>query len=150
MKTFYPFHDSAHIRDVVVHCSDPRFQEAFQSFIRDELKILHPTPIILPGGVSDVGVDMTHPHLMKAFREKVTLMLSLAEHPRLVLINHDGCKAYRAFHPKHTDISRKQHDDLRKAADFFALVSNVKDTEIYMARWDEAWPTDQSVYFEKI
>ena len=85
---------------IVIHCSDPRFQAAFEQFLATELK-LHKgeyIPIIVGGGA---GV-LAHPeHLPKEFKflkerlEHYRKVFPTAR--RIVLINHEGCRYYESL-----------------------------------------------------
>ncbi|QQG45629.1 MAG: hypothetical protein HYW89_01775 [Candidatus Sungiibacteriota bacterium] len=153
-QRYYPLNDSAKIDAVVVHCSDPRFQEAFRRFIKEELKMEHPAPLVVPGSISSVGLELAMPKHLKTLKDQVAFMLKHGERPRLVLINHEDCRAYAAFHGKlmHLLLNR-QLADLRKAAQIFQKIvptlSNLP-ISVYMARLDDKKPPEERVYFEKI
>jgi len=151
-RKYYPFHDGVKPDAIVVHCSDPRFQDAFRLFSQEELKIEHPAPIVLPGSVSSVGVDFAMPKHLKTLKDQVEFMLRAGKEPKLVLINHEDCKAYeklRGFFKK--AIHNQQADDLVKAAGLFKkLVPALTHVRVYMARLDPNQPIEKRVYFEKI
>jgi len=82
---------------VVIYCSDPRFQGAFDEFIARELKLAKGTfvPIVIAGG----GGVLARPHeLPKEFKfVKERLELARDAFPtvrRAILINHEDCRYY--------------------------------------------------------
>lgn len=79
---------------LVLHCSDPRFQPAFRTFLAEQLGISHPALVIGPGSISAWAVQMAKPKMWHAMRQNIELMA--ARHPikRLVIITHEDCKSY--------------------------------------------------------
>ena len=79
---------------LVVHCADPRFQEAFRAFLKNELGIRMPMVIALPGVTSHFGMQMMFPKNWYAMRSHLKTMTERHDVARVVLINHDDCKGY--------------------------------------------------------
>ena len=79
---------------LVIHCADPRFQEAFRAFIREELGIRMPMVIALPGVTSHFGMQAALPKNWNAMRSYLRTMTDRHQVARVVLINHDDCKGY--------------------------------------------------------
>lgn len=79
---------------LVVHCADPRFQEAFRQFLKEELRIRMPMVIALPGVTSHFGMQMVLPKNWYAMKSHLKTMTERHEVRRVVLINHDDCKGY--------------------------------------------------------
>ena len=79
---------------LVIHCADPRFQEAFRAFLKDELGIHMPMVIALPGVTSHFGMQMVFPKNWYAMRSYLKTMTECHDVARVVLINHDDCKGY--------------------------------------------------------
>ena len=153
-RKYYPFADVSGADAVVVHCSDPRFQEAFKEFVRDELGIEHPAYIVVPGSVSSVGLELVMPKHLKTLKDQVEFMVAHAKHPRLVLINHEDCAAYGRLHElihQKVNIPARQLEDLKKAVEVFRkYIPALNNIEIYLAHLDPKMPADSKVYFEKI
>ena len=151
-RKYYPFHDGAKPDAVVVHCSDPRFQEAFGRFVKEELGIEHSAPIVVPGSVSSVGVELVMPKHLKTLKDNVEMMLSMGKEPRLILINHEECKAYAklsGFFKKAVHL--QQADDLLRAAMLFKkFVTIPLHVSVYMARIDRTRPAAEQIYFDKL
>ena len=85
---------------IVVYCGDPRFQEAFDGFIANELKLAKGQyiPIVVGGGA---GV-LAHPErLPKEFKFVKERLEHYAEAfrtiRRVILINHEDCKYYNSL-----------------------------------------------------
>jgi len=79
---------------LVIHCADPRFQEAFRAFVKDELGIRIPMVIALPGVTSHFGMQMMFPKNWYAMRSHIKTMTERHEVGRVILVNHDDCKGY--------------------------------------------------------
>ena len=116
----YPLRES--VPDaLVIHCADPRFQEAFRTFLKSELGIHIPMVIALPGVTSHFGMQMLFPKNWHSMRKHIETMTERHKVARVVLINHDDCKGYVkiASHlgglPK---ISEWQHKHLRGLAEY--------------------------------
>ncbi|MBN1326039.1 hypothetical protein JW977_03635 [Candidatus Falkowbacteria bacterium] len=151
-KIFYPLLEASGADAIIVHCSDPRFQEAFKSFVKNELKIQHPAYIVVPGSVSSVGAELFAPKHLKTLKDQIEFMLKHAKQPRLIIINHDDCQMYGKIHNlvcKKISISEHQINDLKKAVELFKkYVPAANNIEIFMARLDQSQP--KKVFFEKI
>lgn len=152
-RVYYPYHEEAALDAIVVYCSDPRFQEAFQAFPKLELGIEHVAPIVIPGSASALGVDMAMPKRLKALRDYIEFMASQGKDPRLIIINHEGCRMYARLEGllRHV-IPHQQMDDLRNALQAFPKwIPSLKKVEVYMARLAavEGNP-GKKVYFEKV
>lgn len=135
----------------VVHCSSPRFSQAFDTFIKD-LGITHPIRIIVPGSVSSVGagVEMVLSKQFKVLKDQIEMLVEEHPHmtPRFVLINHEDCRGYahiEASHgrilqriAKYSQVLEKQEIDLKLAAGIVNEISrrylNGASVELYMAR----------------
>lgn len=150
-KRFYPFPEDASAEAIVIHCSDPRFQDAFHDFIKTELGILHPAPIIIPGSVSAISLGMAMPKQLKVLKDYVTFMAEHSNKPRLVVINHENCQMYASVaNLLRKAVHHQQTDDLRTAMNLIAKwVPAVQQVELYMARIDTSTPKKR-VFFEKI
>jgi len=85
---------------IVVHCSDPRFQTAFQEFIRNELKLGEGTyiPMVISGGVGSLSEPLKLPKEFKFIKERIELFLNRFDSiHRIVLINHEDCRHYEVL-----------------------------------------------------
>lgn len=79
---------------LVIHCADPRFQEAFRGFVREELGIRIPMVIALPGVTSHFGMQAALPKNWNAMKSHLQTMTERHDVGRVVIINHDDCKGY--------------------------------------------------------
>jgi hypothetical protein len=82
---------------LIIHCVDHRFQQAFNRFIGDELKIAVFNPIIIAGGALAVSSD----HFAKFgyIWDQVDLFVKEKGITRIILINHEDCAWYKHEHP---------------------------------------------------
>lgn len=79
---------------LVIHCSDPRFQDAFHGFTRRGLGLEQPAVIVLPGSTASFGVQAFLPKRWHALRNQIELMTEHNDFPRVIIINHDDCRGY--------------------------------------------------------
>lgn len=79
---------------LVIHCADPRFQEAFRAFVRKDLGVQMPMVIALPGVTSHFGMQAVLPKGWHALRKNIETMTERHKVARVILINHDDCKGY--------------------------------------------------------
>ena len=79
---------------LVIHCADPRFQDAFRSFIKEGLGINMPMIIALPGVTSHFGMQTLLPKNWYAMKWHLKTMTERHKVARVVIINHDDCKGY--------------------------------------------------------
>lgn len=79
---------------LVIHCADPRFQEAFRVFLKDELDIRVPMVVALPGVTSHFGMQMVFPKNWYALKSYLKTMTERHDVARVVIINHDDCMGY--------------------------------------------------------
>lgn len=137
---------------VVVHCSDPGFQEAFRLFLKEELGIEHYAPIVVPGSVSSVAPELVMPKHLKTLKDHIEFMIEHGKAPKLILINHEDCKMYSKLHKAVARVLKlKQADDLVKAASLFKkLIPMLAHVNVYMARLDEEKKDENKIYFEKL
>ena len=138
---------------LVIHCSDPRFQDAFHDFIREELGLERPAIIVLPGSTASFGVQTLLPKRWHALRHQIELMAEHNDFPRVILINHDDCKGYAGiakFIGGLHNVSSSQRRHLHGFAQYI-LKEHLPNThvELYQAKIVQEG-TARSVKFEKV
>jgi len=146
---------------IVVYCSTPRFQMAFEQFIERELGLSKGQfiPLVIAGGAGVLAHPERLPKEFKFMRDRFELFRK--NYPsirRIVLINHEDCAYYRmltekipAFLRRHTDSEHHEaRDDLGPiAAIFTRLLTHLGvQVELYYARFADADHTQ--VTFERI
>lgn len=83
---------------LVVYCSDPRFQTAFEPFVENELGLAKGryVPFVVAGGAGVLANPARLPKEFKFLRDRFALF---HEHfaclQRLILINHEDCAYYK-------------------------------------------------------
>lgn len=103
---------------LVIHCGDPRFQNAFREFITRELGFTNYTPIIIGGGAHAFGVQSFLPKNFKILWEQVKFFVKEGGAREVIVINHEDCQWYKkmtGYHLPHR-LPEKARDDLRSAA----------------------------------
>jgi hypothetical protein len=160
-KTAYAVVTDAKPQAIVVYCSDPRLQLAFEQFIAQELRLSKGQfiPIVIGGGAGVLGHPEQLPKEFKFLKERLELYREIFPTVRrVVLINHEDCKYYNSLKSK---ISRllgtyfaHSHDH---ACEDLALVFRAFNhllahlgfaLELYYARFSD--PSQHQVVFDKI
>ncbi|MBP1648696.1 MAG: hypothetical protein H6Q30_2141 [Bacteroidetes bacterium] len=147
-------------RAIVIHCSDPRFQKAFDEFIREGLLLEEGEyiPLVISGGVASLSEPLKLPKEFKFMKERIELFLErYSELKRIVLINHEDCRHYeqlksvlgRLFLQRVRSIGEKQTNDLKIVAKMLLgyAVPGLQ-IELYYARFCPG--ETHAVTFEKI
>jgi len=88
---------------IVIHCSDPRFQAAFEEFAEHELGLAKGNyiPIVVGGGAGVLGHPEQLPKEFKFLKERLEHYRAIFPTARrVILINHEGCRYYDALKSK--------------------------------------------------
>ena len=97
-KRLYPVSQDPKPAAIVVHCSDPRFQGAFEEFLEQELHLPKGgyIPIVVGGGAGVLGHPEQLPKEFKFLKERLEHYRQIfpTAH-RIILINHEGCRYYQ-------------------------------------------------------
>jgi hypothetical protein len=162
--------DAAHVYDampevtpqaVVVYCSAPRFQMAFDQFIENELHLAkgHFIPLVIAGGAGVLAHPERLPKEFKFMRDRFELFRrNYPSIRRIVLINHEDCAYYRMLAEKlpaflrghaHGPDHRPRDDMELIGAIFTRLLTHLGlQVELYYARFADADHT--KVTFERV
>lgn len=96
---------------LVIHCSDPRFQQSFKELLHETLGLTDGEyiPIVIPGSVSAIGLGIERllPKNFKILRDQLELMLSTyheSKELRLIIINHEDCRGYQNLLTRLTNV----------------------------------------------
>jgi hypothetical protein len=146
---------------VVVYCSDPRFQAAFDQFIEKELRLAKGEfiPLVVAGGAGVLAHPERLPKEFKFMRDRLELFVRHhSSIKRIVLINHEDCAYYRmlaekipAFlgHPAGGPAHRSREDMELIGVVFGRLLAHLGvQTELYYARFAD--PGHTQVAFDRI
>jgi hypothetical protein len=146
---------------IVIHCSDPRFQGAFEQFLRDELHLDKGRyiPIVVGGGAGVLAHPERLPKEFKFLRDRLEHYVGnvFPTAKRIILVNHQGCRYYQGLKERALPVvdSRKSltqvaHDDLASVVEIFArLLPHLGATlEAYYARFADG--QDDKIVFEKV
>lgn len=103
---------------LVVHCADPRFQDAFRKFVTNELGITNYSPIIIGGGVHALGMQSFLPKNFKILWEQIKFFIKKQQLTQVIIINHEDCAWYekmKGYHPKIDKLLKGKLDVLTAA-----------------------------------
>ena len=90
-------------RAIVVHCSDPRLQLAFENFIAHELGLARGDyiPIVVGGGAGVLAHPEQLPKEFKFLRDRFEFYREVFPTvSRIILINHEDCHYYDSIKEK--------------------------------------------------
>ncbi len=146
---------------VVVYCSAPRFQAAFDQFIEQELHLAKGQfiPLVIAGGAGVLAHPERLPKEFKFMRERLELFRrNYPSIKRIVLINHEDCAYYRLLAEKIPAFLRDHGDgeNHRPRADL-GLIGDVVNrllahlglhVELYYARFAD--PGHTQVTFDRM
>jgi len=103
---------------VAIYCSDPRFRQACETFIHHELNIGSYAPVIIPGSIGHLN-QADNGEVQRFLNAQVKLLVTHNPSLRkIILINHQDCKGYRALYPElpAADLLHQQEADLLASA----------------------------------
>lgn len=146
---------------IVIHCSDPRFQPAFEQFLANELGLVKGgyVPIVVGGGGGVLGHPEQLPKEFKFIKERLEHYRKVFPTiRRVVLINHEECRYYESLKvktlaflgPRLAISPEHAREDLSLVSRaFHKLLSHLGWTiELYYARFADA--EHGKIEFEKI
>jgi hypothetical protein len=136
---------------IVVYCSDPRFQTAFDRFIEEGLGLRKGQfiPLVVAGGAGPLAHPERMPKEFKFMRDRLDLFCGhFPSLQRLVLVNHEDCAYYRLLAEKVPGSAREHaaagpfhhsRDDLEQVAGVFhrLLARLGLALELYYARFTD-------------
>lgn len=145
---------------IVIHCADPRFQDAFSNFLSDKLALKPGSyvPIVISGAIASLTEPLSFPKEFKVLND--ILMLFIDRYPSIklvVMINHEDCRKYEQLKEKMgslfllraKDIIERQKIDLKKIARIILDAASKKmDIKMYYAKFAD--DTHKNVRFEEI
>lgn len=85
---------------IAIHCSDPRFQQAFEEFLEHELGLAKGSyiPIVVGGGAGVLGHPEQLPKEFKFLKDRLEHYREIFPSARrIILINHEGCRYYESL-----------------------------------------------------
>lgn len=100
---------------IVVYCSDPRFQMAFEAFLGNELGLTKGRfiPLVVAGGAGVLARPLTLPKEFKFMKDRLELFRShFPSLTRVVLINHEDCAYYRQLSSRIVGFQTDRTEDL--------------------------------------
>lgn len=98
---------------VVLHCSDPRFQDAFRRFVDEELELKAYHSLVIPGASQLLMFSSSLPKFSTALLRPLKFVIKENSLKRIFVIMHEDCVWYHRFVPN-----------------FFSIVGSVRDQQI--------------------
>lgn len=146
---------------LVIYCSDPRFQTAFEEFVTHELGLAKGTyiPTVVGGGAGVLGHPEQLPKEFKFLKERFEAYREIFPTARrIILINHEDCRYYESLKTKVLGVlgmksklveHYARHDLSLVSRAFRSLLSHLGySVEYYYARF--ATPDHSRVEIEKV
>ena len=125
--------------DVVIHCSDPRYQPHFQDFLRNGLGLMHYGLIAIPGGVELLSPSETSDVLRSQGAVWFDFMSKLMSAERCILIAHADCRWYvvNGIEPDESRLKEHQSRDLIAVREQIQRRVPQVEVELYFAEIEE-------------
>ena len=120
---------------LVIHCADPRFRAAFETYIKRELRTEDYILISVPGGAGSFVSRDSQSGEVKVMLEPLRLFLAKPELTRVLAFNHDLCLWYANALPQleGQPMVERQVEDLRQFADSIHSEYSHVRVETFMA-----------------
>lgn len=144
---------------LVIYCSSPRFQAAFQEFIEDTLGLAKGQyiPFVVAGGPGALARPFTLPKEFKFMKDRLELLTTQFKSvKRIIFINHEDCAYYKNLPVQvvgnllsklHIHLARKDLELITQV--FTRTFSHLGvQLELYYARF--ANPEHTQVVFDRI
>ncbi len=145
---------------VVVHCSDPRMQAAFEQFVEHELGLAKGSyiPIVVGGGAGVLAHPEQLPKEFKFLRDRLEFYREVFPTVRrIILINHEDCHYYDSIKQKvYGFLGQRWHGIAQHSREDLSLVGKAfthvlfhlgMSVELYYARFTD--PERTHMTFEK-
>jgi hypothetical protein len=145
---------------VVIYCSDPRFQPAFDEFIEKELGLAKGqfVPLVVAGGANAFTNPLRLPKEFKFMKDRLELYQErFSSIKRIVLIGHEDCKYYDSVKNRilgFVGVDLKTMAEHHKAGlamlpkMLATILAPQKSIEIYYAKFKD--PDQNEIIFEPI
>lgn len=121
---------------LVLHCSDNRFQLAFNEFLTNGLDLRSYVLIAIPGGAHFVPLEAYLPKFAKTGFQSLSFMVKRAKPKRVILVGHDDCLFFKErlqFFSLEANFNQKQLGNLSKARSILADKYAGLSVELYFA-----------------
>ena len=125
---------SDRIGAVAIYCSDGRYNEQFDEFLHNRLKLPRYDRLVVPGGPGILAGHVAAYREEEALVEQLKFLIHHHELERVVLISHRGCGFYlnKLMVPAHR-LRRQQEVDLSRAAQRIQGISGAVSVEPFIA-----------------
>ncbi len=128
-----PFNPTARSEAMVIHCSDHKYQSAFDYFVASR-GIRYPARIIIPGGAHDFTAKRRS-HTFDDVRDRANFIIKELTPVMAVIIGHQECQWYKKHRPEQSqefrELKTRQH--LTRLAEVVRSLEKRLTIECYMA-----------------
>ncbi len=137
---------SAEAGVLVIHCSDPRYQEAFHDFLRQGLRLDRYALVAVPGGPQFLTALEYLPKFAWAGWRWLKFLRKAGNTGRIILIAHDDCRWYAELPPARApSVRERQACDARAACIALRRQLDTARVDMYFARLE-----NERAIFEEI
>ncbi len=130
-KNVYEALPEARPQAIVVYCSDPRFQTAFEQFIEKDLGLAKGQfiPLVIAGGAGVLAHPESLPKEFKFMRDRFELFRRNHDSVRrIVLINHEDCAYYKSLAGRISGFLGRQEESVtHRSREDMALIARIFD-----------------------
>jgi len=128
-KNVYEATPQARPQAIIVYCSDPRFQTAFEQFIAKDLGLAKGQfiPLVVAGGAGVLAHPESLPKEFKFMRDRFELFRKhYASIKRIVLINHEDCAYYKSLTGRISGLlGRHAEDPTERSREDMELIARI-------------------------
>ncbi len=129
-----------------LYCSDGRFGDQCEDFLRGGLGLPRFDRLVVPGGAACLAGHFAAYREEEAVASQLEFLISVRSMRRVILIAHENCAFYAVrLEVSPIDLVERQHEDLAKAATRLRELHRELIVEAYFA-----WGSDGQVTFERV
>jgi hypothetical protein len=122
---------------LVMYCSAARYQQHFEEFLVEGLKLENYSLLAIPGGVHAMVLMDYLPKFNWAGWRWTKFLVDADSPPRIVLIGHEDCRWYKHLFPVHHQTPQEHiTGDLRRARQVLAERFPKVRVDLYYAHLD--------------
>lgn len=135
-RSSLPF-DETRIGAAAIYCSDGRYNEMFDQFLHESLKLPRYDRLVLPGGPAALAGHIVAYREEQALDSQLRFLVDSHNLGRIVLIAHQGCGFYHHRLSLSThEVYQQQIADLKRVAERIRRATARVEVSAFFARRD--------------